>query len=251
MPSDYPTSLDDFDNPNPNSLRTDPSHAEQHSDANDAIEAVETKLGVGASPAASAVSGAVLTRQGDGTTAWDEVPSVATHESDTTDVHGITDTSALETTTGAQAKADAAQAAAEATAAADTDADVTTHEAAADPHGDRAYADAAVGTHETNGHGPVPVDDVAGTTYALVLTDQERVKRFIDEALVSVTVPTDAVVAFPVGAEVALLAYGAAGITVVGDTGVTVRNAGSLAQYELAVLLKVATDEWVLTGNVT
>jgi hypothetical protein len=40
---------------------------------------------------------------------------LATHEADTTSVHGITDTSALETTTGSAAK-------------------VTTHEAAADPH---------------------------------------------------------------------------------------------------------------------
>lgn len=38
--------------------------------------------------------------------------AVATHEADTTNVHGIADTSVLETTTGAQTKADAAQAAA-------------------------------------------------------------------------------------------------------------------------------------------
>jgi hypothetical protein len=38
--------------------------------------------------------------------------SLAAHEADTTSVHGIADTAALETTTGSQAKADAAQAAA-------------------------------------------------------------------------------------------------------------------------------------------
>ena len=42
--------------------------------------------------------------------------ALTAHEADTTSVHGITDTTALETTTGAQAKADAAQTAAEATA---------------------------------------------------------------------------------------------------------------------------------------
>ena len=41
-----------------------------------------------------------------------------THAADTTSVHGIADTTALETSAGAQAKADAAQAAAEATASA-------------------------------------------------------------------------------------------------------------------------------------
>jgi len=50
---------------------------------------------------------------------------LASHEGDTTAVHGIADTSVLETTTGAQSKATAAQAAAEATAAAA----LTLHEA--------------------------------------------------------------------------------------------------------------------------
>ena len=45
--------------------------------------------------------------------------SLTSHENSTTNVHGISDTSVLETQTGAQNKADAAQAAAEATAAAD------------------------------------------------------------------------------------------------------------------------------------
>ncbi len=48
--------------------------------------------------------------------------AVATHSADTTAVHGIADTSVLETFTGATAK-------------------VTAHAAASDPHGDRAYAD--------------------------------------------------------------------------------------------------------------
>lgn len=53
------------------------------------------------------------------------------HEADTTDVHGIADTAALETQTGAQDKADAAQAAAEATAAADATSKANAAETAA------------------------------------------------------------------------------------------------------------------------
>lgn len=95
--------------------------------------------------------------------------AVAAHAAQTAGIHGIPDTSALETVTGAQAKADTAQADAEAAAAAaltehasdttnvhgipDTSALATTssvtagiaaHAAAADPHGDRAYADTAM-----------------------------------------------------------------------------------------------------------
>ncbi|MGW1938943.1 hypothetical protein [Streptomyces goshikiensis] len=47
--------------------------------------------------------------------------ALAAHEADSTSVHGIADTSALETTTGAAAK-------------------VSTHAGATDPHGDRAWA---------------------------------------------------------------------------------------------------------------
>jgi len=69
--------------------------------------------------------------------------ALSAHESDTTGVHGITDTAALETATGAQAKADAAQTAATSAAATDATAKVSAHVAASDPHGDRAYADTA------------------------------------------------------------------------------------------------------------
>ena len=67
--------------------------------------------------------------------------ALTTHAADTTDVHGITDTSLLETTSGAQAKADTAQTAATSAAASDATAKVAAHTTATDPHGDRSYAD--------------------------------------------------------------------------------------------------------------
>lgn len=54
--------------------------------------------------------------------------AVAAHEADTTNVHGIADTAALETTSGSTAK-------------------VSTHAGASDPHGDRAFTTAAISTH--------------------------------------------------------------------------------------------------------
>jgi hypothetical protein len=47
MAINYPTSLDSFTNPSASSLLTSPSHAQQHSDINDAMEAVQTKLAIG------------------------------------------------------------------------------------------------------------------------------------------------------------------------------------------------------------
>ena len=43
----YPTSLDAFTNPTATSLLTSPDHAQQHSDLNDAVEALEAKVAIG------------------------------------------------------------------------------------------------------------------------------------------------------------------------------------------------------------
>jgi len=47
MASTFPTSLDTFTNPTATSLLTSPSHAQQHADINDAVEALETKVAIG------------------------------------------------------------------------------------------------------------------------------------------------------------------------------------------------------------
>lgn len=76
MASNYPTSLDTFTNPSANDSLNSPSHALQHANANDAIEALEAKLGIGDSTAGSATSGYVLTAGTGGTTTW-SAPSIA------------------------------------------------------------------------------------------------------------------------------------------------------------------------------
>jgi hypothetical protein len=68
--SNFPTSLDNFTNPSSGNTLDSPSHSLQHSDINDAVEALEAKLGIGASPAGSATSGQVLTAGTAGTTTW-------------------------------------------------------------------------------------------------------------------------------------------------------------------------------------
>jgi hypothetical protein len=46
MAVNFPTSLDNFTNPSSNSSVANPSHSQQHADANDAIEALEAKVGI-------------------------------------------------------------------------------------------------------------------------------------------------------------------------------------------------------------
>lgn len=70
MATNFPTSVDVLTNPTANDSLNAPSHSLQHTNANDAIEAIETKLGIGNSPAGSAVAGALLQANGSGSTSW-------------------------------------------------------------------------------------------------------------------------------------------------------------------------------------
>jgi uncharacterized protein GlcG (DUF336 family) len=76
MATNFPTSLDSFFNPTTSNTLDSPSHSGQHSDLNDAVEAVEAKLGIGASPAGSASANQVLMALTDGTTAWSTITSL-------------------------------------------------------------------------------------------------------------------------------------------------------------------------------
>lgn len=82
MATNYPNSLDDdtsLPNPGSNSFTNNPSHAGQHDTENDAIKALETKLGTGAS---TATASTVLRGTGSGTTAYGQLVL-------TTDVTGV------------------------------------------------------------------------------------------------------------------------------------------------------------------
>lgn len=67
--SNFPTSLDSFVNPGAGDYMDSVGHAAQHADVNDAVEALEAKLGIGAS---TATSGKLLRGTGAGTSAWDK-----------------------------------------------------------------------------------------------------------------------------------------------------------------------------------
>ena len=91
-----------------------------------------------------------------------------------------------------------------------------------------------------------------GTTYTLALTDVAKVVSLTNGSAITLTIPTNATVAFPTGTQI-LLYQGGAGQVTVGGAGVTIRSQGSKlkmnGQYSVAGLLKVGTDEWVLFGN--
>jgi hypothetical protein len=76
MATQFPDNLDNFTNPANGDKLDSPSHSGQHSDANDAITEIETKLGIGASAAGSAVAGYSLIHEAGGTTSWGPIVSI-------------------------------------------------------------------------------------------------------------------------------------------------------------------------------
>jgi len=90
-----------------------------------------------------------------------------------------------------------------------------------------------------------------GTSYTLVLTDVAKLISLTNAAAITLTVPTNASVAFPIGTQILLYQGGAGQVTV--SSSATIRSQGSktkiAGQYGVAGLVKVATDEWVLFGN--
>ena len=85
----------------------------------------------------------------------------------------------------------------------------------------------------------------------LELSDTSRVIRFSSTSARTCTVPTNASVAFPIGAVVNVYNANTGGVTIAGASGVTVRNAGVVPQFSEVSLRKRATNEWVLAGVVT
>ena len=115
----------------------------------------------------------------------------------------------------------------------------------------------ASGTRENLGAAPLTptVNAQTGTSYTLALVDAGAVVTATNADAVTVTVPTNASVAFPVGTIINVIQAGAGVVTLQGDTGVTVNgtSGGSVdttTQYQGAALLKTGADEWIISGAV-
>lgn len=98
------------------------------------------------------------------------------------------------------------------------------------------------------------INTQSGTTYTLVITDAGALIVFTSATAVTLTVPTFATVAFDIGNRIDILQTGAGKVTVAGAGGVTVNATPSLglrAQYSSASLVNLATNSWVLLGDLT
>jgi hypothetical protein len=94
--------------------------------------------------------------------------------------------------------------------------------------------------------------DVKTETYTAVLADAGKLLRFTNSTTVNFVIPANDAAAFAIGQRIDLAQYGTGQVEVLGDTGVTVRatpTANLRAQYSVASVIKIATDEWLLAGD--
>jgi hypothetical protein len=100
----------------------------------------------------------------------------------------------------------------------------------------------------------IAINAQIGTTYTAVLADDGKLVTCDNGSNITFTIPTNASVAFGIGTQINIMQLGVGQVTIAG-AGVTLRSAGSKlktnAQYAVATCCKIATDTWVVVGNLT
>jgi hypothetical protein len=102
----------------------------------------------------------------------------------------------------------------------------------------------------------VLINAQTGTTFTPGLTDAGKLVTASNPAAISITIPTDATVDFPIGTQILVMQLGAGQVTVSavtpGTTTIISRSGTKTAgQYALISLIKVAANQWVVGGDAT
>lgn len=99
-----------------------------------------------------------------------------------------------------------------------------------------------------------PINAQTGTTYTLVLADAAKFITCSNASAITLTVPTNAGVAFVTGTEIDICQIGAGKVTIAAAGGVTINSLNSVlgfaGQYAGATLKKTASDTWLLFGAI-
>ena len=91
--------------------------------------------------------------------------------------------------------------------------------------------------------------------YTLVLTDAYKIVEMDKSTAVTVSVPRNINVAFPIGTEIKIAQLGTGQVTISPLSTVTIRSNGgknkTTAQYSIATLVKRDVNEWYLYDDIT
>ena len=99
----------------------------------------------------------------------------------------------------------------------------------------------------------VAINAQTGTTYSVVLSDDGKLVTCDNASSIALTIVPNSSVAFGIGTQINVMQLGAGTVTITAGAGVTLRSDGSKlktnAQYAVATCLKIASDTWVVVGN--
>lgn len=103
-------------------------------------------------------------------------------------------------------------------------------------------------------------DAQTGTTYTTVLNDNGQVVTMNNASANTLSIPTNASVAYPIGTQINVLQIGAgqttiqavtSGTTTILSTGATAAAPKIRARYGMATCIKAATDTWYVVGDIS
>jgi len=93
---------------------------------------------------------------------------------------------------------------------------------------------------------------VTGTTYTLNAGDAGALVRTTNASPVTITVPSNASVAYAPRTVISIVQYGDGAVTIQGASGVVINSALGATElavkYSVATLFRVTADEWLLFG---
>ena len=96
-----------------------------------------------------------------------------------------------------------------------------------------------------------------GTTYTPVLADSGKIVTLNNGSAITLTIPPNSSVAYPVGSSLTFISIGAGLTTFAQGTGVTIASVGGTAtapiitaQHGSATAIKIATDTWQVVGGI-
>jgi hypothetical protein len=98
-----------------------------------------------------------------------------------------------------------------------------------------------------------PYTTYTANTKTLALTDNGYYTRCSNTTLITITIPNNSTVAFPLGSEMIFFQAGSGNVLFANAAGVTLNSKESLVnltgQYSAATLKKIATNTWDLIGD--
>jgi hypothetical protein len=104
----------------------------------------------------------------------------------------------------------------------------------------------------------IAINAQTGTSYTTILADNGDLITLSNASAIAVTIPPFSSVAYPVGAQLNFVQYGAGQVTFGGGSGVTIVSTGTTAaapktraQYSSATAICVSQNNWLIAGDIS